>query len=442
MAVNEQSSAPSYDSQNSNKDPSLRRPLQEHLVRNFLNAVQLRTTELHDAEPTEAKILLRDALRERATDIHLDSSMNGVLIRFRIDGIVTDGTFLDPATGKQIVNQFKNMARFNPKKCFAPEQGRFTHQIGDDLQVDLRVSRIPCLRGDKLSIRLFELPVRPYQLHELGLYEKGLEYIQDWLSDISGLLLVAGPTGCGKTTTLYSLLHKLKLHERNILTLEDPVEYEVQGINHIQVDDLHGLGFDEGIKAMLRLDPDYMMLGEIRDAPSAKAAIAAAGSGHAVMSTLHSRDALGVIDTLFHFGISGDEISSNLILVVAQRLVRKLCRQCRIEEAPNEEEIQWLTKLNRYIPEKVWHSRGCVHCRNTGYHGLTGVFEVWRVDREDYQLILHEADRRTRYQQLTKRGHQFLLDKGLEKVSEGITSLSELRAMTGFGALPELDTVS
>lgn len=442
MADNDQISAHGNDLHEANPESTKVRPLHEHLVRDFLNAVQLRTDELHESTHMEAEILLRDALRERATDIHLDTSMTGVLVRFRIDGIISDGAFLTPRVGKQIVNQFKAMARFNPNKCFSPEQGRFTHKIDEELQVDLRISRMPCLRGDKVSIRLFELPVRPYQLHELGLHEKGLEHIQDWLGDINGLLLTAGPTGCGKTTTLYSLLHRLKLYERNIMTLEDPVEYEVEGINHIQVDDLHGLGFADGVKALLRQDPDYIMLGEIRDPFSARAAISAAGSGHAVMSSLHSRDALGVIDTLFNFGITGHEISSNLILVVAQRLIRKLCHQCRVEEAPTEEEIRWLTKLHRDVPEKVWHGRGCIYCRHSGYYGRTGVFEVWRVDQADYQLVLREADRRTRYRQLAKRGHLFLLDKGLTKVARGVTSLSELRVMTGFGAVPALDTTS
>jgi len=284
--------------------------------------------------------------------------------------------------------------------------------------------------------------VVPKELSELGLREEGLEDIQEWLDNVSGMLLVAGPTGSGKTTTLYTLLHKLKRHERNVVTIEDPVEYEIDGINHIQVDAHHGLGFVEGMKAMLRLDPDYLMLGEIRDAASAHAAITAAASGHALMSTLHSRDAVGALDTLRNYGLNGQDISSTLMLVVAQRLVRRLCTQCRVAEAPTEEDRHWLERLGRSVPSEVWHPRGCKQCRDTGYKGRTGVFEVWRIDPDEYLLILEGSDRRTLYRNLARRGHRFLLDDGLDKVVEGITTLGELRSMGGFSALPTVDTVS
>jgi type II secretory ATPase GspE/PulE/Tfp pilus assembly ATPase PilB-like protein len=395
--------------------------------------------EMHE-RPLLAEALLRDAVREGATDIHLDTQLNGILVRLRIDGRVLDAVFLDKHRGQRLVNQFKAMARLSPVVRYIPEEGRITHEV-DGMMLDLRLSHAPCLRGDKISIRLFVPQIVPTELSQLGLREQALEDIQEWLDDVSGMLLVAGPTGSGKTTTLYTLLHKLKRHERNVVTIEDPVEYEIAGINHIQVDAQHGLGFVEGIKAMLRLDPDYLMMGEIRDAASAHAAITAAASGHALMSTLHSRDAVGVLDTLRNYGLGGQDVSSTLMLVVAQRLVRTLCPACRVAEAPTEEDRRWLQRLGREVPQSVWHARGCAQCRDTGYKGRTGVFEVWRINAEEYQLILKQADRRTLYRSLAQRGHRFLLDDGLDKVSEGVTTLSELHSMGGFGALPTVDTV-
>jgi type II secretory ATPase GspE/PulE/Tfp pilus assembly ATPase PilB-like protein len=252
------------------------------------------------------------------------------------------------------------------------------------------------------------------------------------------MLLVAGPAGSGKTTTLYALLHKLKLHERSVITVEDPTEYQVDGINHIQVDKLHGMNFVEGVKAMLRLDPDFLMLGEIRDSDSAHAALTAASSGRALMSTLHSRDAVAVVETLRNYGLTGHEISANLMLVISQRLVRLLCPHCRVKAGPNNEEKHWLHELGRPAPRKVWHARGCDQCQGVGFKGRTGIFEVWRINAEEYQLILDDADRRTLYRHLTGRGHRFLLDDGLAKAAEGLTTLSELRTIGGHNVLRTL----
>jgi type II secretory ATPase GspE/PulE/Tfp pilus assembly ATPase PilB-like protein len=251
--------------------------------------------------------------------------------------------------------------------------------------------------------------------------------------------MVAGPTGSGKTTTLYALLHRLKLHERSVVTIEDPVEYQVDGISHIQVDQRHGLGYAEGVKAMLRMDPDYLMLGEIRDDLSAHAAISAATSGRALMSTIHSRDAVGVIDVLRNFGLSGHDLSANLMLVIAQRLVRLLCPHCREKGRATAEERRWLEMIGRKVPTSVWHSRGCDECNGLGYKGRTGVFEVWRIDSEEYRLILEGADRRALYRQLSSRGHRFLIDDGLEKVAQGVTTLAELRSMGGYSVLSSID---
>jgi len=417
------------------------RSILEYLTHELRSAVEEREKLPEGDEldiPLEAEALLRDVVRENATDLHLDTKAEGLLVRMRVDGRVLDGVILTHEQGQRLANQFKAMARLSPVTRYQPEEGRSTYKLEDQV-LDLRVSQAPCLRGDKLSIRVLILSMISHQLHTLGLCEDGLEHVHEWLGNISGMLLVAGPTGSGKTTTLYALLHQLKLHERNVVTIEDPVEYEVDGINHMQVDSRHGFGFPEGVKAMLHLDPDYMMLGEIRDKASAHAAITAATSGHALMSTLHSRDAVGVIDTLHHHGLCGHEISSGLMLVIAQRLVRRVCLHCREEGAPSQEDVNWLTTLGRVAPERVWHAHGCNHCRGLGYHGRIGVFEVWRIDSDEYQLILADSDRRTLYRHLAQRGHRFMLDAGLDKVTEGVTTLSELRSMGGYGVLAAID---
>jgi general secretion pathway protein E len=416
------------------------RPLRNQLATELLRNIpsQTESTENHQTSPLLAESLLRDMLRERATDLHLDSHTQGILVRLRIDGVLHDAVLLDNELGRQLVNQFKNLAQLDPVIRFVAEDARIRYEL-DGKFIDLRLTRAPCLHGDKLSLRLFDVPATPHQLQDLGLHAQGLEAINDWLGHVSGMLLVAGPAGSGKTTTLYALLHRLKLDERSVITVEDPTEYQVDGINHIQVDKLHGMNFVEGVKAMLRLDPDFLMLGEIRDSDSARAALTAASSGRALMSTLHSRDAVAVVETLRNYGLNGHEISANLMLVISQRLVRLLCPHCRVKSGPNNEEKHWLHELGRPVPRKVWHATGCAQCHGVGYKGRTGIFEVWRIDAGEYQLILDDTDRRTLYRHLADRGHRFLLDDGLAKAAEGLTTLSELRTIGGYSVLRTLD---
>ncbi|MEJ1472261.1 MAG: GspE/PulE family protein [Candidatus Sedimenticola sp. (ex Thyasira tokunagai)] len=416
------------------------RPQRQHLVSELLEIIREReelADEMQDY-PLEVDGLLRDALREGATDIHLDPRRQGLLVRMRIDGIVLDATLLNHDQATRLINQFKSMVQLSPVTHFLPEEGRAGYDL-DGESLSLRLTEIPCLNGNKINVRLFRHQSAPHQLDQLGLHEKALEDLQEWIGNISGMLLVCGPAGSGKTTTLYALLHQLRLHEINVVTIEDPVEYEIDGINHMQVDQQHGLDFASGLQAILRLDPDYLMLGEIRDAASAHAALAAAASGHPLMSTLHSRDAVGVVDALRNMGLNGHDISANLMLVLAQRLVRMLCPHCKSEEPPTEEERQWLQLLGREVPERVSRANGCGSCKGLGYLGRTGVFEVWRSDPDEYEMILEGADRRTLYRHLAQRNHRFLLDDGLTKVAQGITTLSELRGMGGFSALPAVD---
>lgn len=412
------------------------RECREDLLLELLSALEKRGVSVDEDEfqyPLEAVSLLRDAVRERASDIHLDAQVEGVLVRLRIDGTLFDGALLEHSAGKLLGNQLKVMCGLDSVTKYIPEEGRSTHEV-DGRLLDLRMTHGPCLNGDKISVRVLEPKLAPLSLAQLGLRSTALENMQDWLDDIYGMLLVAGPTGSGKTTTLYALLNTLKLHKKNIVSIEDPVEYQVYGINHMQVDTRHGLGFPEGVKAILRMDPDYVMLGEIRDAASAKAAIIAAASGRPLLSTIHSRDATGVIDVLRNYSLNDHEISSNLVMVVAQRLVRLLCPECRKKGRPTRQERRWLALLGRKVPGNVWHAKGCDACRGLGYKGRTGVFEVWRVRADDYNLILQGIDRKQLYAHLREQGHIFMLDDGLKKAAEGLTSLDELRGLSGLSA--------
>lgn len=417
-------------------DELMSRNFREDLVQELLRAIESRGACADEEElnhPFEAEGLLRDAAREHASDIHLDAQVDGVLVRLRIDGTVLDGTLLKHSVGKQLGNQMKVICGLDPVVRHLPQEGRATYEVAEGLWY-LRMAFAPCLTGDTISVRILDARLVPRTLAQLGVRSPAIENMQDWLDDIHGMLIVAGPTGSGKTTTLYAMLHSLKLHQKNIVSIEDPVEYQVPGINHLQVDAKHGLGYPEGIAAILRMDPDYVMLGEIRDAASARAAVIAAASGRPLLSTIHSRDATGVVEVLRNFELNDHEISSHLVMVVAQRLVRLLCPGCRQQEEASQRERRWLELLGKQVPERVWHAKGCDACRGLGYQGRTGVFEVWRVRSDDYSLILQGTDRKRLYEHLREQGHVFMLDDGLSKAAEGLTSLDELRGLGGLSA--------
>lgn len=417
------------------------RQRRSHLSRDLQHALVLREEaeedddeQLEDSEGyyPEALALVQDGLREKASDLHLDPVTGGVLIRYRIDGVLLDSLLLSGAQATRLINQLKILAKLDPTPAFSPRSGRVTLEL-DGRELDLRMTVAPCLNGEKLSIRMLESRGVYRDLDELGFEDSDYAKIEGWLDDLAGMLLVAGPTGSGKTTTLYGLLHRMKVFERHLLTIEDPVEYEVPGVTQIQMDPRHGLDFSAGVKTMLRLDPDYMLLGEIRDEASARAACDASASGKGLMSTLHSRDAVGVVSVLRNYGLTDLEISANLSMVVSQRLVRTLCEDCRVQQPPNQEETRWFRSVGMTPPEEVWHASGCETCGELGFSGRCGVFEIWRVDGEDYELILAHADERSIQEQLAKKGHRFLLDDALAKLEKGVTTVDELRQMGGLG---------
>lgn len=411
----------------SGKNQAQRR-FERHLRENLLEEYrQLIDGDSGDEAPEtlEAHALLKDAVGARATDLHLDPFPDHHRVRLRIDGIMVDAMEVSPDQGRRLGNQFKALANLDPVPSVRCDEGSFSFTL-DDSDLDLRVTAVPCMSGDKLAIRVLSPPEGVKEVLQLGLPGHGIEWIRRWMDATGGMFLVAGPTGSGKTTTLYALLHELKLGDSHVVTLEDPVEYEVPGINQIQVNPRHDLTFATGTQAMLRLDPDYVLIGEVRDVASAEAAVSVATSGRALMGTLHSRDAVGTITALRNLGLDNYEIAANLGLVAAQRLVRKLCPECRTKRMPDEIEKQWLKDCGRDVPEETWAAQGCPSCDNLGFRGRTGIFEVWQPTEEDYAMILRQEDEHALRHALIERGHPLMLDDGLAKVEEGQTTLREL----------------
>lgn len=382
-------------------------------------------------EGLEAHALLEDALRARASDIHLDPHQESLRVRLRIDGRVIEALRLDVATGARLTNQFKVLARLNPVPSLAAAEGSFSWPPGEEGSEEtfLRVTAVSCVAGEKMAIRFLAPPDTFRDILSLGVGEQGARGLRRWMDATGGMLLVAGPTGSGKTTTLYTLLNQLRLGESHVVTLEDPVEYEIPGINQIQVDEASGLDFATGTRSLLRLDPDYVLIGEIRDPDSARAALNVAGSGRSLMGTLHSRDAVGVVSSLRHLGLGDAEISANLGLVVAQRLVRRLCEHCRERGPLPEREAEWLEAMEITLPDEAWLPGGCDRCDGLGFRGRTGVFEVWQPTASDHGLILRHADESRLRRALMERGETLMLQDGLTKADQGVTTLREVLRM-------------
>jgi general secretion pathway protein E len=404
----------------------LTKPLSELLERWSEPSTNSRGSDRSD--PSElARLVLLDASRENATDLHIEPNSRGWRLRLRIDGVLHDSAELPVDLGQRLLQHLKSLAGLDPVTTFQPNDARLSYDLGDR-RLDIRLACVPCQFGEKAALRILDPQRVRHRIEQLGLGSDALDGIRGWLGNMSGLCLVAGPTSSGKTTTLYALLHELQLVSRSIVTIEDPVEYQIDGITQIQVEEKQGLTFPEGLKSMLRLDPDYLLLGETRDPLSARIAVDASTTGRVLMSTLHSRDAVGVITTLRNWNITDAEIATCLELVIAQRLVRRLCEKCRRQETPSSSVKIWLDSIGGAVPSRTWRPVGCRACNKTGYAGRIGIFELWRKTEDDYDAILRHADEKALRQQLARRHVHSLLDAGLAAVTEGITSFDEIKA--------------
>ncbi|WP_353684237.1 type IV-A pilus assembly ATPase PilB [Thermodesulfovibrio sp. 3907-1M] len=375
------------------------------------------------------KILL-DALKMRASDIHIEPYEKGVFVRYRIDGVLHNVLNLPSQIKGPLTTRFKIMAHLDISEKRLPQDGRIKLKISGK-EVDFRVSTLPVIHGEKVVLRILEKGSLQLDLTRLGFEKKSLDFFLEALSKPYGMILVTGPTGSGKTTTLYSALLKLNKPEVNIMTVEDPVEYSFPGINQVQVKEEVGLTFASALRAFLRQDPDIIMVGEIRDFETAEIAVKAALTGHLVLSTLHTNDAASTITRLINMGIEPFLISSSVILIVAQRLVRKLCPHCKKEEKHSKEYL-----LKAGLPEdkieqiKVYGPQGCTNCSKTGYSGRVALYEVMPIKDEIKELILTGASASEIKKEAVKLGMITLRQSGIYKVMQGITSIEEVLRIT------------
>jgi len=374
--------------------------------------------------------VLRDAINLRASDIHLEPFEHELRIRYRIDGVLQDVPV--PAQIKRfqpaIVSRVKILSHLNIAEKRLPQDGRIKIRI-DDSEVDIRVSVIPMLHGEAVVMRLLRQNATLRGLSELGLEKRELECFERVLQIPHGIILVTGPTGSGKTSTLYTALHEINDSVRKIITIEDPVEYQLRGVNQIQVSEKAGLTFARGLRSILRHDPDVILIGEIRDQETAQIAVQASLTGHLVFSTLHTNDAPGALTRLVDMGVEPYLVASSLEAVLAQRLVRVLCKHCKQED---HSPAAAAFKAQVGIPAKttIYKSVGCRECRQTGFHGRHAIFEWMDTDNEIRQLVLKNASSDAIRDAARRAGMKTLADDGWRLVAMGITTVEEVLSVT------------
>jgi general secretion pathway protein E len=390
--------------------------------------------DVTDADDDDAPIIryvnaiIFKASSERASDVHIEPYEDKLKVRFRVDGVLYDVASEDKAFQAAIISRVKVMAGLNIAEKRLPQDGRIGLKIAGK-EVDIRVSTVPTQFGERIVMRLLDKGASVLDVELLGIEPRNLELLKRLLQKPNGIVLVTGPTGSGKTTTLYSCLTHINKPDLNILTVEDPIEYQLDGIGQMQVNPKIDFTFASGLRAILRQDPDVVMVGEIRDQETAEIAIQASLTGHLVLSTLHTNDSAGAVTRLVDMGVEPFLVSSSLLAVVAQRLVRKLCAQCRVPYEISDEELR---ELNLY-PEEVTSRRAyrpgsgsCPGCQGTGYTGRVGIHELLLIDDEVRTHILQRLDSNSIKNAAIKRGFVTLRSDGGRKVLSGITSVEEV----------------
>jgi type II secretory ATPase GspE/PulE/Tfp pilus assembly ATPase PilB-like protein len=369
--------------------------------------------------------LICDAIVMHASDIHFQPEELQARIRYRIDGTLYDQDLIDLDSLKLIISRIKILAGLDIAVQRIPQDGKikldYVDELGETQAIDLRISTFPSTYGEKMVVRILDRAHNLLNLESLGMNQKILDKIKALIQKPHGFFLVTGPTGSGKTTTLYAILSQLNIPGKNIITMEDPVEYALQGITQSQVNDRAGFSFQNGLRSMLRQDPDIIMIGEIRDKTTAQIAIEASLTGHLVFSTLHTNDSAGAITRLIDMGIEPFLINATLTGVLAQRLTRKLCSSCKREVCLKNVALHSeLNELYSFI------STGCADCFNLGHSGRMGIFELLVLDDETRSLVMKKTSSTSILQQAVKSGMNTLMQDGMEKVMAGQISFEEL----------------
>ncbi len=390
---------------------------------------EIESSDQHIVNAVE--FMLQHAYDTRASDIHVEPKRDTSLIRFRIDGVLHDIQTMPKVVHRAVVSRLKAMSRLDIAEKRRPQDGRVKTTRGGQ-EVELRVSTLPVAFGEKIVLRIFDPEVLMQDLEEIGFYPEELAIFHDFIQRPHGVILVTGPTGSGKTTTLYSSLKELANQEQNITTIEDPIEMVHEVFNQTAIHPKIGITFAVALRHVLRQDPDIIMVGEIRDAETAQYATQAALTGHLVFSTLHTNDAPSALTRLVDLGVERFLITSTIVGVMAQRLLRRICLRCKIERQLESGEVQ---TLGLTVPDgkaiKVCEGEGCPDCRGTGYFGRTGIFEILPMHEHIRDLVMEGAGTPILQREAERRGMRTLRQSALRKLAEGITTFEEVVRVTG-----------
>jgi type II secretory ATPase GspE/PulE/Tfp pilus assembly ATPase PilB-like protein len=375
------------------------------------------------------ELIIMSGIREKATDVHINPSSDITNVFYRIDGVLQHRYSFQKLTHGGVVSRIKIMSQIDIAETRLPQDGSFTFPFLDKFY-DIRVSTVPTIYGENVVMRILAGTGYLLSIDKLGFDSAGTEKVKDLFQKPYGIILIAGPTGSGKTTTLYSALREINLLERNVITVEDPVEYKLSFVKQTQVNEKVGYDFALAGRNFMRQDPDVMLIGEIRDEETAKIAIRASITGHLVLSTLHTNDAVTSIPRLLDLQVDKFLLSTSLLAIIAQRLVRKICRFCKIEYPLNDNEISQFKEYG-IIRDTGFKGKGCPKCNGTGYSGRTLIGEILTIDDEMRELIFSGAPITALKKEALKKGMLPLREDGLKKAAEGITSLEEIIRVTG-----------
>ncbi|MCH7872479.1 MAG: type II/IV secretion system protein, partial [Planctomycetes bacterium] len=385
--------------------------------------------DAQDEEPIKRLLnnMLYQAAKNNASDVHIDSSATEVVVRFRVDGVLHNTVTLPKSIQRTLINRIKVMSRLDISQHALPQDGRTLILIACR-KIDIRVSIMPTVHGEKAVLRLLYQDKDLFNLRQLGMPEEIYASIRKVVAQSGGIILVSGPTGSGKTTTLYAALTEIDHHQKNIMTIEDPVEYKIAGYVQIEVNPKLGLTFANALRSVLRQDPDVIMVGEIRDRETAQTAVQAALTGHLLLSTMHTNDAVGVMTRLSDLGIDSFLISDALLGVIAQRLVRRNCDNCREEYQPSDAALAAVTKHGHYDrDQKFYHGVGCDKCSGTGFHRRIPIFESLVITPEIKKLVESGAATSDIHALASQQGMTTLADAGFARVLTGETTVEEVR---------------
>lgn len=370
--------------------------------------------------------LIQQAVRDRASDIHIEPQEDNLRVRFRVDGVMREIISFPKNTHAPILSRIKIMGDMDIAEKRLPQDGRINIQE-KGRQIDIRVSTLPTILGEKVVMRILDKSAMTIALDELGFSERNFELYKDMITKSYGCVLVTGPTGSGKSTTLYSTLMHVNAPTKNIITVEDPVEYRIGGVNQVAVNNKAGLTFASGLRTILRQDPNIIMVGEVRDKETAEITINAALTGHLVFSTLHTNDSAGAITRLLDMGVEPFLVVSSVRGVIAQRLVRLICPHCKMEYTPEPYSDERLyLGIGRDEPVKLWKGEGCSRCNFTGYTGRMAIHEVLPIHEEMKAMIMNHVADNLVFEAGRKYGTTSMKEDGIEKVMQGKTTVSEL----------------